>query len=86
MAQFQIEFVDHSGDGGGRTRTQRLLHGPQGLSAVRRLDQDQAARIETEAIEAMTMRTAVFAQPVAGHDEKELFPPPLWGRVGRVGR
>ncbi len=75
LTGFQIELVDHPGDGLGRTRTQRLLHGPKGFSAVRRLDQDQAGRIETEGAQAMTMETAVLAQPIGRHDEEERMSP-----------
>jgi hypothetical protein len=87
LAQFQIELVDHADDGGRRSRAQRLLDRPQGFSAVRRLDQDQARRIEAEVLEAMAMKPAVWAKPEGRHDEDELFPPPLRGRVGwGVGR
>jgi len=62
---------------------------------MRRLDQDRAARIETETLEAMSGQTAALAQGMGGHDEDNLFPPPtraalararvqaLWGREGR---
>jgi hypothetical protein len=82
LAQFQIELVDHADDGGRRSRAQRLLDRPQGFSAVRRLDQDQARRIETEGTQTTAMKPAVWAEPVGRHDEDDLFPPPLWGRVG----
>ena len=82
LADFQIELVDDAGDGGGRARMQRLLHSPQGFFAVRGLDQDQTCRIETESVEAMTVKPAKFAQLIAWHDEDDLFPPPLWGREG----
>ena len=74
LAQFQIERVDDAGDGGRRRRPHRLLHGPQGFLAVRGLDQNEAGRIETERVEAMTMQPAVravWAQPIGGRDEKE---------------
>ena len=61
LAQFQIERVDDADDGGRRRRPHRFLHGPQGFLAVRGLDQDQAGRIETERVEAMTMQPAVQA-------------------------
>ena len=73
LAQFQIERVDDADDGGRRRRPHRLLHGPQGFLAVRGLDQDQAGRIETERVEAMTMQPtvrAVGAQAISGRDEK----------------
>ena len=38
---------------------------------MRGLDQDQAGRIETENVEAMTVKPAKFAYLVAGHDEDE---------------
>jgi|HubBroStandDraft_5_1064220.scaffolds.fasta_scaffold90735_1 hypothetical protein len=61
---------------------QRLLQSPQGVFAMRRLDQDEAGRIETENVEAMTVKPAKFAHLIAGHDEDYLSPPPLWGREG----
>ena len=73
LAQFQIERVDDADDGGRRRRPHRLLHGPQSFLAVRGLDQDQAGRIETKRVEAMTMQPAVravWAQPIGGRDEK----------------
>jgi hypothetical protein len=82
LTGFQIELVDDAGDGGRRARAQRLFHGPEGVFAVCCLDQDQPARIETEGTQATTMRPAVIAQAVGREDEKELFPPPLWGRIG----
>ena len=84
LAQFQIELVDHPGDGLRDARTQRFFHGPQGVFAVRRLDKDHARRIEAEGAEAMAMQPA-GAEPVSRHDEEEFpfFPSPLWGREGR---
>ena len=82
----QIELVDRPDDGLRRRRAQRLRHGPQRVAAMRGLDQDQARRIETESVKAVTMQPAVGAEPVARHDEEEgalpSFPPPLWGRKG----
>ncbi len=83
LAQFQIELVDHAGDGKRGCRTQRLLHGPQGLFAVRRLGQDQARRIEAEAVAAMTMQAAVFAQSVGRHHQEQLLAPAGWGKGGK---
>jgi len=84
LAQSQIELVDDAGDGGRRARMQRFLQSPQGFMAMRCLDQDQAARIEAERIEAMAVGTAVSAQPIGRHDEDERpaigrFPLSLWG-------
>ena len=75
LAGFQIELVDHAGDGLRRRRTQRLLHGPERLFAVRRLDQDQTGGIETESVEAMAMQPAVFAKPISRHDEDDRVHP-----------
>ena len=50
---------------------QRLLQSPQGVFAMRGLDQDQAGRIETENVEAMTVKPAKFAHLIAWHDEEE---------------
>ncbi len=71
MAQFQLELVDDACDGGRRARMQRFLQSPQGVFAVRGLDEDQAGRIETENVEAMTVKPAKFAQLIAWHDEDE---------------
>jgi hypothetical protein len=97
LAQFQIQRVDDTGDGGRRRRPHRLLHGPQGFLAMRGLDQDQAARIETKRVEAMTLQPAmraVRAQPIGRHDHEQwrsawqaslLLPPPCGeGGVGVV--
>jgi len=71
LAGFQIELVDHTGDSGRRTRTQRLGKSPQRFLAVSGLDQDQAARIETEAVETVSGKPAVLAQSVGGSYEDE---------------
>jgi hypothetical protein len=87
LAQFQIELVDEAGDGGRRARPHRLLQSPQRFVAMRRLDQDHAARIEPERAKAMTMQPTVVGQPVDRQDEEKFLPPPLWGREGwGVGR
>jgi hypothetical protein len=97
LTGFQIELIDDAGDRGDRARTQRLFHGPERVFALRRLGEDQPARIETERAEAMPIRPAVIAQAVSGQDEEKLFPPPTraalararvhacWGRVGWGG-
>ena len=59
LTQFQIERVDDAHDGGRSRRPHRLLHRPQGFLAVRGLDQNEAARIETERVEAMAMQPAM---------------------------
>jgi hypothetical protein len=72
LAQFQIELVEDANDGGRHRRAQHLFHGPQGFFAMGGLDQDQAARIETERGEAVTIEPpmrAIGAQPVSRHDE-----------------
>jgi len=71
LAGFQIELVDHPGDGGRRTRAQRLLDRPQGFSSVRRLDQNQACRIETETVEAMAMKPAIFTESVGRQHQEQ---------------
>ena len=80
LAQFQIEPVDHPGDGGWRARTQRFGKRPQGLFALRGLDQDKARRVETETVETMTIRAAVFAPPIGRHDEDD------WISVRQAGQ
>jgi hypothetical protein len=72
LAQFQIELVDEAGDGGRRARSHRLLQSPQRLVAMRRLDQDHAARIEPERAQPMTVQPAVMGQPIGRQDEDEL--------------
>ena len=71
LAQFQIELVDHPGDGGWRARTQRLGKSPQGLFAVRRLDQDETRRIKAESVEAMAANAAMWAPRVARHHQDD---------------
>ena len=71
LAGLEIEFVDHSRDGLRRGRTQGLRHGPQGFFAMRRLDHDQAVRIETEAVEAVSIKAAIFALLITWRDEDE---------------
>ena len=71
LAQFQIELIDHPGDGGRRARTQRLGKSPQGLFAVRRLDQDETRRIKTEIVEAMAVNEAILASRVARHHQDD---------------
>ena len=56
--------VDDAGDGDRRARAQRLLHSPQRFFPMRRLDQNETARIETKSAQAMTVRTAVIAKPI----------------------
>ncbi len=75
LAQFQIELVNNTGDGGRGARTQRLLQCPQGISPVRRFDQDQAAWIETQRTQAMPIKPAILTEPIARHDEKERTSP-----------
>ncbi len=50
---------------------QRLFQSPQGVFAMCGLDQDQAARIQTETVEAMTVKPAKFARLIGGHDQDE---------------
>ena len=59
---------------------QRLGQRPQAFLVVRGLDQDHAARIETERVEAMSGKPAVSGMSVGRHDEDYLCPPPMWGR------
>ena len=80
LTQFQIEPVDHAGDGCGRARTQRLFQGPQGFVAMRGFDQDQARRVEAEIPTAVTIWTAIFAEPISRHDEEERM------NAGQVGQ
>jgi len=85
LARFQIEFVDDAGDGGGGARMQRFLQSPQGFVPVRRLDQNETCWIKAKRADAVTMRTAVIAQPVSREDENDragidLLPTPQGGR------
>jgi hypothetical protein len=85
LTVFQIELIDDAGDGGHRARMQRFLHRPQGVFAMRGLRQDQPVWWQTQRIEPVTIRPAIIAQAVSGQDKEDLFPPPLWGRVGWGG-
>jgi hypothetical protein len=38
---------------------------------MRRLDQDQTARIETERVDAVAVQAAVTAKPISRDDEEE---------------
>jgi len=71
LAQFQIELVDHTGDGGRRARPQRLFQGPERFFPVRRFDHEQAGRIETERAQTVPVKPAILTKPVARHDEDE---------------
>jgi len=50
---------------------QRLLNGPQGVLALRRLHQDETAWIKTQRTHAMAIQAAVTAKPVSRDDEEE---------------
>jgi hypothetical protein len=50
---------------------QRLLQRPQGFSSLCCLDQDQAAWIEAEGVQAAAIGTAVMAQSIGRHDEED---------------
>jgi len=80
LAGLQIELVDHPGDGNRRRRTQGLGHRPQRVFAVRRLDQDQAGRIEAERVETVSGKTAMVALPIGRQNEDK------WGRGGNMGK
>ncbi len=71
LAGLEIELVDCSRDGGRGGRAQSLSHGPKGLFFVRRLDQNQAGRIEPEAIEAMAVRMAVLSKTASRHRQQQ---------------
>ena len=78
LTGFEVEPVDHPDDGVRRARTQRFRQGPERFFAMRRLDQNEAARIETKAVEAVAKKPAVLASAVGRHDEDER------GRAGDV--
>ncbi len=88
LAGFQIELIDDAGDGGRRARTQRFLHGPERVFAMRGLDQKQTARIKSKRADAVAVRTTVIAQSVGRQNEDDrpsiyLLPPfTLRGREG----
>jgi hypothetical protein len=71
LTGLEIESVDHPRHGLRRGRTQCLRHGPQGFFPVRRFDQNEAGRIETKPVEAMSGKPAVLALPVGRHDKDE---------------
>jgi len=65
---------------------QRLGDGPQGLFAVRGLDQDDAGGIETQSVEAVSAQAAMAARELGRQDEDGLLDPLLsWRRSGRTG-
>ena len=98
LAGLQIEFVDHPGDCGRRRRTQRLGHRPQRVFAMRGLNEDQAAWIEAERVEAVSAKPAMLAPPIGRQDEDNSFPrssraalararvQACWGRGESVGK
>jgi hypothetical protein len=47
---------------------------------VRGFDQNEASRIETEGVEAMTVKPAVFAASIGRHDEEQRFNPRQMGK------
>ena len=71
LAQFQIELVDAAEDGGGRCRAHRFFHRPQGVLAVRGLDQDHAGWIEAERADAMAMKPSVRLSSVGRGDKDD---------------
>mgnify|MGYP007135463319 CR=1 FL=1 len=71
LAGLQIEPVDHPGDRLRHIRMQSLRHGPQGFFAVCGLDQSDARRIETYAVQAVSAQAAMWALPIGRHDEDE---------------
>jgi hypothetical protein len=77
LAGFQIEPIDRAGDGARRARAQRFNESPQGFFPMRRLHQDRAAWIETEAIEAMPKdasgQMSASAPSISRHDEEDRF-------------
>jgi len=77
LTGFQIKPIDRPGDGARRARTQRFHESPQGFFPMRRLNQDRAAWIETEAIEAMpgyaSGQMAASASSISRHDEEDGF-------------
>ena len=62
LAGLEIETFDHASDRGRRSRAQSLFDGPKGLFLVRRFDQKHAGRIEAEAVETMSVKTAVLCE------------------------
>jgi hypothetical protein len=48
---------------------------------MRRLDQDRAARIETETLEAMSGEPAALAQGMSGYDKNDSPLGPIWGTI-----
>ena len=72
LAGFQIEPIDHAGDGLRRLRTQRFHQYPQSVVAMRRLHDDRAARIEAEAVKPVSGQTTALARSIARHHEDDL--------------
>jgi|AmaraimetFIIA100_FD_contig_121_65159_length_7151_multi_5_in_0_out_0_3 hypothetical protein len=91
LAGLQIELIDYADDGLRRARTQAFDQRPQRVLPMRGIDDDRAARIETETVKAMsgdmtgemTAETVALAQPILAQgmdwrDEDNFFLPPMW--------
>ena len=77
LAGLEIEPVDHPRDGCRCARVQRFRHGPESFLALRRLDQNEARGVKSEAVEAMAKKTAAVTAGLASldwHDEDERAP------------
>jgi len=73
LAGLQIKPVDHADDGLRRSRMQRFQQDPHIVAALRRLHQDDAARIKSETVEAMSGQAAALARSVTRHRDNDFF-------------
>jgi hypothetical protein len=74
LTQFKVERLDDADNGSRRARMQRFLHGPEGFSPVRCLDEDEVVRIEAKRMEARAMRTAAMTPSPDWQDkDKRLY-------------
>ena len=66
----EIEFFDRSRDGRRYGRAQSFLDRPKRLFFIDGLDQDDAGRIKTGTVEAVTVRAAMPGKPARRGDEQ----------------
>ena len=72
LAFLEIEGLrDEAGDDRCRTRTQTLFERPEAIRLLSRLDQCDAAWVEAENLEAMTMKLANGAEALRRGDDED---------------
>jgi hypothetical protein len=79
LAGLQIELIDYADDGLRRARTQAFDQRPQRVLPMRGINDDRAARIETETVKAMSGdMTGEMTAEMDWRDEDNFFLPPMW--------